>query len=128
MKCRLYQEINRQIHFGLYNNFDVEKMVPDMHDNVRFENISNGEITLATNGIAKLKNQACQAKQYFKEREQKITSIDFRDDRVEVGIDYKGILAMDFPNGLKAGEKIELKGKSVFKFRDDRIIELKDIS
>ncbi len=99
-----------------------------MHDNVRFENISNGEITLATNGISKLKNQACQAKQYFKEREQKITSIDFRDDRVGVGIDYKGILAMDFPNGLKAGEKIELKGKSVFKFRDDKIIELKDIS
>lgn len=127
MKRRLYQEIIDK-YILAYNTFDIENMISDMHDNVRFENISNGEITLATDGIAGLRKQAFQAKQYFKEREQKITSIDFRNDRVEVGIDFRGILAIDFPNGLKAGEKIELKGKSIFRFSGGKIIELKDIS
>ncbi len=127
MKKKLYKEIIEK-YIEAYNSFDIEKMLSDMHDNVRFENISNGEITLTTNSIAELKNQAEQTKQYFTKREQRITNIDFNNDQVEIDIDYKGILAIDLPNGLKAGDKIELKGKSIFKFKDDKIIELKDIS
>lgn len=111
-----------------YNNFDVEKMLADMHDEIRFENISNGEVNLATNGIAELRGQAEQAKQYFKEREQKNTGIRFINEQVEIDIDYTGIIAIDIPNGLKAGDKIELKGESVFTFKDNKIIKLKDIS
>lgn len=127
MKNKLYKEIIEK-YIEAYNSFDIEKMIFDMHNNVRFENISNGEITLTTNGIVELKNQAEQTKQYFTEREQRITNIDINNDIVEIDIDYKGILAIDFPNGLKAGDKIELKGKSIFKFKDNKIIELKDIS
>jgi len=127
MKNKLYKEIIDN-YIKAYNSFDIDKMISDMHDNVRFENISNGELNLTTNGIADLKNQAEQAKQYFKEREQKIIDIIFSKDQVEIDIDYKGILAIDFPNGLKAGDKIELKGKSIFKFKDNKIIEFKDIS
>lgn len=36
------------------------------------------------------------------------------DDKVEVGVDYIGTLATDLPDGLKAGEKLKLKGKSIF--------------
>lgn len=43
-------------------------------------------------------------------------------------IDYSATLATDLPNGLKKGHKIELKGKSIFKFLDNKIIELIDIS
>ncbi len=127
MKNKLYKEIIDN-YIKAYNSFDIDKMISDMHDNVRFENISNGELNLTTNGIADLKNQAEKAKQYFKEREQKIIDIIFSKDQVEIDIDYKGILAIDFPNGLKAGDKIELKGKSIFKFKDNKIIEFKDIS
>jgi hypothetical protein len=45
-----------------------------------------------------------------------------------VEIDYKGILASDLPNGRNAGEKLELKGKSVFQIKDNKIIVLEDYS
>jgi hypothetical protein len=118
MKNKFYQEIIDN-YIKAYNNFDIDTMLFDMHDNVRFENISNGEVDLTTHGIAELKNQAEQARHYFIEREQKITNIRFNDDKVEIDIDYKGILAVDLPNGLKAGDKIELNGKSIFKYKDN---------
>lgn len=127
MKNKLYREIIYR-YIEAYNNFDIDNMLMDMHDDVRFINISNGEIMLTTSGIAELKNQAEQAKQYFKERKQKITAIRFKGDEVEIDIDYSGILAIDLPDGQKSGDKIELKGKSIFKFRYNKIIELKDIS
>jgi hypothetical protein len=127
MKNKLYLGIIEN-YIQAYNQFDINGMLSDMHDEVRFENISNGEITLSTKGIIELRNQAEQAKKIFKEREQKITNITFYEDEVEVAIDYSGILAVDIPNGPKAGDKIELKGKSIFRFENDKIIELKDIS
>jgi len=111
-----------------YNEFDIESMMRDMHDDVLFENISNGEVTLITHGIAELRSQAEQAIEYLREREQKITSITFGSDEVEVDIDYTGVLAIDLPDGSKAGNKIELHGKSISKFKDGKIIELHDIS
>jgi hypothetical protein len=56
-----------------YNSFDIDRMLSDMRDEIKFENISNGEINLTTNGIEELRNQAEQAKQLFKERKQEIT-------------------------------------------------------
>ncbi|MBW6501727.1 MAG: nuclear transport factor 2 family protein [Bacteroidales bacterium] len=127
MKHKLYQEIVEK-YVEAYNSFDIENMISDMHDNVRFENISNDEVTLLTNGITELKNQAEQAKLYFKEREQRITNIEFNKDQVVIEIDFKGILAVDSHDGRKAGDKVELKGRSIFRFKDNKIIELKDIS
>lgn len=75
-----------------------------------------------------MRNQAEQVKQLFKKRKQTITEIKFNEDRVEVKIDYYGILAVDFSDELKAGDVIELKGSSIFRFKDNKVIELKDIS
>lgn len=33
----------------------------------------------------------------------------------EIEVIIEGILAVDLPNGLKTGDKIQLKGKSVFR-------------
>jgi hypothetical protein len=127
MNSDLYLKIIEN-YIDAYNNFDINRMLLNMHNEIRFENISDGEINLATNGIEELRNQAEQAKQFFKERTQTITDIKFSADQVEVQINYRGILAVDFPNGLKTGDVIELKGNSIFRFKDDKIIELKDIS
>ncbi len=127
MENIMYQKIIEN-YIKAYNSFDIEKMLVDMDDNVRFENISNGKVNLTTNGVTELKNQAKQAKQFFIERKQTITSFSFNKDQVEINIDYKGILDIDFPNGLQSGDNIEFKGKSIFKFKDNKIIELKDIS
>jgi hypothetical protein len=127
MENNVYPKIIRN-YIKAYNNFNVDQMLADMHENIRFENITNGETNLVTNGLAELKAQAEQAKQFFKEREQTITRFTFDKDQVEINIDYKGVLAIDFPNGLKAGDTIELKGKSIFTFEGNKIIALKDIS
>ena len=127
MKNLLYREIIEN-YIEAYNNFDIDGMLSYMHDEIRFKNIVQGKVNISTSGIAELKNLAENTKNQLKEREQKITDIKFMGNRAEVLIDYKGILAADIPNGPKAGDKIELKGKSVFTFQDNKIIELKDIS
>lgn len=126
MRHDTYQKIIEN-YIDAYNSFDIDRMLLDMHDDIKFENISNGEINLTTNGIAELRNQAELARHLFRERKQTITGIKFNADQVEVKIDYYGILAVDFSDELKTGDVIELKGSSIFRFKDNKIIELKDI-
>ncbi len=117
-----------QNYVEAYNNFDVEGMIKDLHNDIIFKNISNGEVNLTTNGKVAFEEQAQQAKQFFKTRQQIITETINNEEFIEVTIDYQGVIAIDLPNGLKENDKIELKGKSIFKFRDDKIIEITDIS
>lgn len=117
-----------QNYINGYNEFDIEKMVRDLDDKIIFQNIQNGEVNMTINGINDFKKQAEEAKKYFEKRQQKITSINHIGQKTEIEIDYFAILGIDFPNGLKKGQKLELKGKSVFTFQDDKIIELTDIS
>ncbi|QRQ99537.1 nuclear transport factor 2 family protein [Dyadobacter sandarakinus] len=111
-----------------YNRFDISGMLADMDNHVRFENISAGEINLATEGLEALKKQAQLAATLFSQRTQTVTGLTFKDDLAEVGIAYKGVLATALPNGLKAGDSIEMHGKSVFRFKDGKIVFLQDIS
>lgn len=111
-----------------YNSFDTEKMLADMHDDIHFENITGGVVSLTVDGKEELRKQAEQGKKLFEERRQKITGIKFDKDTAEADIVFDAKVAMDFPNGIKKGDRFELKGKSVFRFKENKIIELKDIS
>ena len=111
-----------------YNNFDVENMLKDLDENVVFRNISAGKVNLTTEGIAEFREQAGRAVNLFKQREQKIIRLKFGENEVEAEIFYSGIVAVDLPGGLKSGSKIELDGKSIFRFADDKIVEIEDIS
>jgi hypothetical protein len=111
-----------------YNHFDVDRMLADIDEKARFENISSGEVTLTTEGKEALREQAQEAADIFSEREQVISNFQFHDDEVEVDVEFSATLAVDFSEELQAGDRIEMKGKSVFTFRGDKIIELKDIS
>lgn len=111
-----------------YNAFDIEGMLKDLHDEIVFKNITNGEVTLELNGIEAFRNQAEQVIGFFAEREQKITNFGFNEDGCEIEIDYRATLAAGLPNGLKTGDKIELKGKSIFHFADGKISQIQDIS
>jgi repressor of nif and glnA expression len=124
-------EIRKNIienYIDSYNTFEIENMLKDLDENIVFRNIANGEINLTTKGIAEFKAQAEQAKNLFSRREQKITNLKFGTDEVEAEIFYSGTIAVDFPDGLKAGSKIELAGKSIFRFSGNKIIEIEDIS
>ena len=111
-----------------YNTFDVDKMVVDFDENVVFENIQNGETNMSLSGLTEFRQQAEQAKNYFTKRTQTIKSFSHLDNVTEIEIDYYAILGMDFPNGLKSKQELNLKGKSIFKFFGDKIIKLTDIS
>lgn len=132
--CRMkntMKEQQKQIienYIRSYNDFDLTGMTKDLHDDVIFENISNGNVDLKTEGIEEFKKQGESAKQYFKERQQTIDSWRFNDQKVIVDIDYEAVLAIDLPNGMKSGDTLKLKGQSEFLFKGDRIIEIKDKS
>lgn len=111
-----------------YNSFDIDGMLLHMHEEVSFRNISNGQVTLSTDGISELRTAAEQAGNIFKSRCQTVTDYQFSGDTATIQIDYAGELAADIPDGPKAGDIIKLKGRSEFIFKDGSIIKLTDIS
>ncbi|WP_281231603.1 nuclear transport factor 2 family protein [Flavobacterium gelatinilyticum] len=111
-----------------YNEFNVDKMTTDFNDAIIFENVTNGEVNLSLKGVKEFKEQAEQTKSYFSSRRQTITAFNHLESQTEIEIDYHAVLAMDFPNGMKKGDELNLKGKSVFEFLDNKIIKLTDIS
>ena len=111
-----------------YNQFNVDKMLVDFDEDVVFENIQTGEVNMSLTGLKAIRQQAEQAKRYFTTRTQTIKSFKHSVDETEVELEYYAILAMDFPNGLKRGDELKLKGKSIFKFLEDKVVELIDIS
>ena len=111
-----------------YNAFDIDGMITDLHHDIKFENISNGQVDLVTNGIDEFRKQAELAGDFFKERECKIIDTKAKGNRIEVLIDYVGILSRDIPGGLHAGDTLKLKGKSVYTFNDNKIVGIQDIS
>lgn len=111
-----------------YNRFDIQGMLANLHPEIEFVNISNGETNLTLKGIEKFREQAEIAKAVFTERHQEVISMKSQSDITEVEIDYRGVLAIDLPMGLKKGDTLDLKGKSIFKFSEGKIIKLTDIS
>ena len=111
-----------------YNQFDIDKMVIDLDGNIIFKNIQNGETNMTLSGLQEFKLQSEKAKTYFKIRKQTIKSFNHLGNETEIEIDYYAILGIDFTEGLKSGQELHLKGKSIFKFSGNKIIELTDIS
>lgn len=111
-----------------YNEFDIDGMVADFDGSIRFENISNGKNNMTLFGLTSFKAQAEEAKNIFSARQQTVKSFHHSGDQTEIEIDYEATLAVDFPNGLKKGQRLKLLGKSIFKFSDGKIVELTDVS
>ncbi len=123
----LYREIIEGF-VGAYNRFDIEGMLLNVSLDVIFENKSGDRVDLHTEGIGELRRQAEDSRLFFVRRKQAITGMRFRDDEAEVDIVFSGTLAIDLPGGIRAGDKIEFKDKSIFRFMDDKIIALTDIA
>jgi hypothetical protein len=111
-----------------YNSLNAEGMITYLHPEIEFKNISSGVVNAHTKGIEEFRELANKSIQIFKERKQKIISYTESDDTVDVEINYQGILAVDLPNGLKAGETLTINGKSKYVFKDNLITLLVDES
>ena len=115
-------------YINAYNNFDIEKMLTHLDEQIKFENISNGVTNMTLTDLNSFRKQAEQSKNLFTTRKQTIKSWTHQDNLTEIEIEYNAVLAIDIPNGLKKGDNLNLEGKSIFKFSGDKIIELTDIS
>ena len=111
-----------------YNSFDVESMVKLLHKDILFRNFSNGAVDTETRGIQEFKELAQKSSKIFSSRRQTITNCSALDDGIEVHIEYEAILAVDLPNGLKIGDKLQLKGKSLFGMKEGKISLIEDMS
>jgi len=111
-----------------YNRFDVDRMVSLMHPECSFQNVSAGEVNASAEGIRQFRALAESSKAVFSSRCQTITGYQEEADIVTVDIAYEGVLRMDLPNGLKAGQTLRLNGRSVYEFRDGLIRRLTDPS
>lgn len=126
IKAMKEREVVIQNYIEGYNTFDVSKMIKDFSDDVIFENLQKGEVTMILNGIQEFINQAETAKQFFSQRKQTILSCTHEANKTVTEIDYQGIVAIDLPNGLKKGQEIKLNGRSIFEFKEDKIVKLTD--
>ncbi|MCM3217721.1 nuclear transport factor 2 family protein [Niallia taxi] len=111
-----------------YNSFDIEGMIKLLHNDILFRNISKGEIDTETKGIQEFRDLAEMSSKIFTSRLQTITDFVEIGDLIEVRIEYEGTLADDLPNGLKKDDKIQLKGKSQFGFKEGKISQIEDYS
>lgn len=111
-----------------YNSFDIDGMLGLLHNEILFRNYSNGEVDTEIRGIKKFRELAENSAKMFSSRCQTITNYSANDGNVEVQIDYDATLSVDLPNGLKAGDKIQLKGKSVFEIQDGKLLLIEDYS
>ncbi|GGH55282.1 hypothetical protein GCM10008014_24750 [Paenibacillus silvae] len=111
-----------------YNTFNIDGMIDVLHESVHFKNITNGNVDTQTQGIEEFRALAEQSAQIFSQRCQVVKSIVFTDDKAEVEIDYEGILSVDLPNGIKAGESIKLQGKSIYQMKEEKLVLIEDYS
>jgi ketosteroid isomerase-like protein len=115
-------------YISAYNNFDVEGMLALVHPNVVFKNVAGGEVNATALGASELREMANQTKALFSARRLVMTGFKSAGDTATVDIVYEGVLAVDLPNGRKAGEVLRLKGRSEFDFRDSKLYRITDYS
>ncbi len=117
-----------QRYLNAYNSFDIDRMMEVIHDNIEFKNISGGETNASAFGIKEFRAIAEQSKQLFSSRKQTVTKWDLEGNGASIEVDYTGVLAIDLQNGMKVGDRLQLKGRSEFVFCDGKIYRLTDYS
>jgi ketosteroid isomerase-like protein len=124
------EEIKNSIYryIDAYNNFDIDAMIGMLAPDVRFENVSGGEVNAKTSGKAEFEVLAGQSARLFASRKQTVKTIKIEGDSAFVEIEFEGVLAEDLPNGVKAGEKLALQGTSEFVFMNGFISSIVDKS
>ncbi|HZX79921.1 MAG TPA: nuclear transport factor 2 family protein [Lysobacter sp.] len=115
-------------YIAAYNAFDVDGMLSTLAPDVRFENYAAGRLTAEATDAAAFRALAEQACALFSEREQRVTTLTIEQNRAVAAVAYRGRLAVDIPDGPRAGELLELEGESEFHVVDQRIAKLVDRS
>ena len=111
-----------------YNAMDLDALLATVSDDVTFEHLSNTSEPTRTVGKAELATLARQSVQVFSSRCQTVVDAVVEPQRVALRVDFEATVAIDLPNGWKAGQRLELRGASFFTLRDALICKIVDLS
>jgi len=109
-----------------YNEKNIDGMLELFHDDVVFESISSATGYINVRGKENLRKLAEKSAEIFAERRQNVTNMVLDENSMAVEVEYWAKLAMDLPDGKKAGEEVRFRGASFFVVRDGRIGRLTD--
>jgi len=109
-----------------YNEKNVDGMLELFTEDVVFESVSSATGFITTKGKEQLRQLAEKSADIFSERRQTLTTMVFDESNIAVEVEYWAKLAMDLPDGKKAGEEVEFRGASFFVVRDGKISRLTD--
>lgn len=127
MKEKLMKKIV-DLYYKSYNEFNIGGMIKNIHEDIVFQNIADGEVNFELKNKESFKKQIEQAFALFKNREMKIIEQKFGDNMVENKIQFKGVLAMDVSDELKKYDLIKVQSKVIFKFKNGKIISIEEIN
>ncbi|RUL75264.1 nuclear transport factor 2 family protein [Dyella choica] len=115
-------------YIDAYNRIDVDAMLATMHSEVIFENYTAGVLSVRTEGIHELRQLAENSTYLFSARHQTITTYSEAAGVAYAQVHFLGTFAVDLPNGVRAGQSIELDGRSEYREREGRLIYIADYS
>lgn len=117
-----------EAYINAYNAMDVDSMIAYLADDVVFRNYAGDTITAQANDKAGFEELARVSVSAFKERKLTLKKIFNMGDTTVLTIQFDGIVAVDMPNGWKAGQKLDYRGASEFQLTDGKIIRITDQS
>lgn len=115
-------------YIDAYNDNNVAGMLMCLSDEVSFRNISGGEVTAETSDKQSFEALAKFGVAAFETRHQTLTTAITVADTTLAEIAYSAVVAIDLPNGWKAGQQLAFSGASLFRVEDGKIVCLVDES
>jgi ketosteroid isomerase-like protein len=115
-------------YIDAYNRKDVDGMLACLSDRVSFRNISEGKVTAEALDKQSFAAMATFGASAFETRHQKVTNAITVSDTTLVEIAYSAVVAIDLPNGWKAGQELAFSGASMFRVDNGQILTIVDES
>jgi hypothetical protein len=115
-------------YIDAYNRMDVDGMLATMHREITFENYTGGVLSVRTLGVEELRHLAESSRHLFMARRQTVTGYSEVAGVAYAQIAFEGTFAIDLPNGVRAGQRIAMNGRSEFRELDGLLIYIADHS
>lgn len=109
-----------------FNAYDVEAMLQFVHPDVVYKNVVGEDTNAIITGIDEFRIVSERVKSYYSARREQITGLESVGDITTVDIAFEAVLAVDSPNGRKAGDIDKGTGRSVYEFLDGKIYRMTD--
>lgn len=116
------------IYVNGYNNFNMKKMLSPLHSKIVFENYVKDELTMKLEGVKSFKKRAQKGFEMFSKRKQELLSIEHKEDQTIVLVNYSATLKVNVGDKMKKGQVMNVSGKNIFTFQDDRISKIEEYS